>query len=355
MGSGLMSQTITVSRGTQLLLVLASFVIVVAGMREAAPVLIPLSLAVFIAIICWPPLYWLKRAGLPSWAAVLLIVVGLVVLMSVLAAIVGSSIDGFVRNLPVYQVRLTREMADLFDWVENHGVHVSEAVLIDYLDPGKLMGVVGNTISKFGSVFTNTLMILFTVVFIFFEAFVLPAKMKIAFGNEIFAGHFDHFVASVRRYLGIKSATSAVTGVAVTGLLIFLKVDFPILWGLIAFLLNFIPNIGSIIAAIPAVMLASVQLGFGPAAYVALGYLVINIGIGSLIEPRMMGRGLGLSPLVVFLSLIFWGWVFGPTGMFLSVPFTMIFKIALENSESTRWIAVLLGGDPTEIDEARVH
>ena len=331
-----------------MLVILASFVIVVAGMREAAPVLIPLSLSVFIAIICWPPLYWLKRSGLQSWAAVLVIVIGLVVAMSILAAIVGSSIDGFVRNLPVYQARLTHEMAEMFEWVENHGVHVSEEVLINYLDPGKLMGVVANTISRFGSVFTNALMILFTVVFIFFEAFVLPTKMKIAFGNDIAAAHFDHFVASVRRYLGIKTATSAATGVAVTVLLGYLKVDFPILWGVIAFLLNFIPNIGSIIAAIPAVMLASVQMGLATAAYAGLGYMVINISIGSIIEPRMMGRGLGLSTLVVFLSLIFWGWVFGPTGMFLSVPFTMIFKIALENSESTRWIAVLLGGDPVQ-------
>jgi len=125
-------------------------------------------------------------------------------------------------------------------------------------------------------------------------------------------------------------------------------VDFPVLWGLVAMLMNFIPNIGSLIAAIPAVLLAVVQLGVGDAAIVALGYLVINTVTGSIIEPRYMGKGLGLSPLVVFLSLILWGWLFGPVGMFLSIPLTMIAKIGLEQYEGTRWIAIMLSDDVPE-------
>ena len=330
-------------RVSQFLIVSAAFIIVVAGMRVAAPVLIPLFLSIFIAIICWPPLFWMNCRGVPSWVGVLIVLIGLVIIMSMLAVIVGASIDGFIRNLPSYQARLTKETSDLFNWFEKHGFHIADAVLMKYLDPGKLMRLAANAIYGFGNAFTNSMMILFTVVFIFFEAFILPAKLKAAFGDNLGEVQFDRFLGSVRRYLGIKSATSAITGIAVATWLTFLKVDFPILWGVVAFLLNFIPNIGSIIAAIPAVLLASVQLGFDAALYTALGYFVVNIAIGSIIEPRVMGRGLGLSTLVVFLSLIFWGWVFGPTGMFLSVPFTMIIKLALENSSETRWIAILLG------------
>jgi AI-2 transport protein TqsA len=119
-------------------------------------------------------------------------------------------------------------------------------------------------------------------------------------------------------------------------------VDFAPTWGLLAFLLNFIPNIGSIIAAVPAILLALIQLGLPSALLTLLGYLVVNITIGNFLEPRVMGRSLGLSTLVVFLSLLFWGWVLGPIGMVLSVPLTMTAKIALAVNEDTRWLAVLL-------------
>jgi predicted PurR-regulated permease PerM len=118
-----------------------------------------------------------------------------------------------------------------------------------------------------------------------------------------------------------------------------------VLWGLVAFLFNFVPNIGSIIAAVPALLLALVQLGPGPALAAGAGYLVVNIVMGNVVEPRFMGRGVGLSTLVVFLSLVFWGWVLGPVGMLLSVPLTMVVKLALEANPETRWIAVLIGPD----------
>ncbi|EXJ12798.1 AI-2E family transporter [Nitrincola nitratireducens] len=155
----------------------------------------------------------------------------------------------------------------------------------------------------------------------------------------------------VNQYLVIKTTISLVTGVLVTLWLWWLDVDFPVLWGLIAMLMNYIPNVGSLIAAIPAVLLSLVQLGVSDAIFVASGYLVINIIMGNLIEPRFMGKGLGLSPLVVFLSLILWGWLFGPVGMFLSIPLTMIVKIALEQNESTRWIAIMLGNEAPATNE----
>jgi predicted PurR-regulated permease PerM len=148
---------------------------------------------------------------------------------------------------------------------------------------------------------------------------------------------------NIQNYIVIKSTISLLTGIIIASSLAIIGVDFPLLWGLLAFLLNYIPTIGSIIAAIPAVFWTLVQLGPGSALLAGVVFLVTNFIMGSIIEPRYMGRGLGLSTLVVFLSLVFWGWVFGPIGMLLSVPLTMTVKIALDSSEDTLWMATLIG------------
>jgi len=153
------------------------------------------------------------------------------------------------------------------------------------------------------------------------------------------------FLQNLGRYLGIKTAVSIVTGLIVGVMTWAIGLDFPLLWGMLAFLLNYIPTIGSIIAAVPAVMLALIQLGPAEAATTAMGFVGINLVFGNIIEPRLMGFGVGISPLVIFVGLIFWGWVFGPVGMLLSVPLTMTLKLALESDERTQWIAILLGSE----------
>ena len=140
----------------------------------------------------------------------------------------------------------------------------------------------------------------------------------------------------------IKTGTSFATGIFATVLLMILGVDYPLLWGFLTFLFNYVPTIGSIIAAVPPTLLALIQFGAVTSVLSASGYLAINIIIGSIIEPRMLGNGFGVSTLIVFLSLLFWGWVFGPVGMVLSVPLTMTIKIALSSSESSKWISHLM-------------
>ena len=148
---------------------------------------------------------------------------------------------------------------------------------------------------------------------------------------------------SIRHYLSIKTMTSLATGILVGICLAFIGVDYPVLWGFVAFLLNFIPTVGSIIAAIPAVILSILELGF-PASFLTIGiYILVNVGIGNVIEPRMMGKGLGLSTFIIFFGLIFWGFLLGYVGMFLSVPIMMVIKIILEYNPKTKWIAALLG------------
>lgn len=155
----------------------------------------------------------------------------------------------------------------------------------------------------------------------------------------------DRFLQSVNQYMVIKTLVSLATGIIVGVGLTIIGVDYAMLWAVIAFLFNYIPNIGSIIAAIPAVLLAFIQLGPAAAGGTALLYVGANMVMGNMIEPKFMGRGLGLSTLVVFLSLIFWGWLLGSVGMLLSVPLTMVVKIALESSKSGNWLAILLSDD----------
>ncbi|MGL4899754.1 MAG: AI-2E family transporter, partial [Shewanella sp.] len=155
----------------------------------------------------------------------------------------------------------------------------------------------------------------------------------------------DRFLQSVNQYMVIKTLVSLATGVIVGVGLALIGVNYALLWAVIAFLFNYIPNIGSIIAAIPAVMLAFIQLGPAAAGGTAMLYIAANMVMGNFVEPKFMGRGLGLSTLVVFLSLIFWGWLLGSVGMLLSVPLTMVVKIALESSQSGSWLAILLSDD----------
>jgi predicted PurR-regulated permease PerM len=329
------------------LITAASFVVVVAGMKAAASIIVPFLLAVFISIICVPPLVWLKGRKVPGFLAVLIVLAGILIFGSFLLGLMGSSLADFSGNLPQYQQRLADKSAALFSWLSAHGLSISTDVLKEHFDPGAVMKIAANTFAELSGALTNAFMIMLIVLFILFEVADIPGKIRAAVRDpEKSLAGIDRMAASVNRYLAIKTIFSIATGVCVGLWLWILGVDYALLWGVLAFVLNFIPNIGSIIAAIPAILLAIIQLGLGHALLATLGYVVINGAFGNILEPRFMGRGLGLSTLVVLLSLIFWGWVLGPVGMLLSVPLTMVIKIAMEGSDETRWFAVLIGGRP---------
>lgn len=336
-------------RATRALMTAAAFVIVVAGMRAAEAIIIPFLLSIFLAIICAPPLFWLESKSLPRWLAMLMVIAAIVGVGFAITALVGTSINDFSRDIPFYRARLQEQFGGVVGWLAGHGVQISKAQVYGYVDPGKAMEMVGKLFNGFGSVLANSFLIFLTVVFILFEAHSFPRKLRAVVRDpENQLARFGQFTRNLKHYLAIKTLASLGTGIGVGIWLRVLGVEYPVLWGLLAFLLNYVPNIGSIIAAVPAVLLAVVQLGPAAAAWAALGYLVINVVVGNFIEPRFMGRGLGLSTLVVFLSLVFWGWVLGPVGMFLSVPLTMTAKIALDSNESTRWIAVMLGPETND-------
>jgi len=323
-------------------------VVVMAGMQAAAPVLIPLLLSLFITCVCLPPLRWLMDRHISASWAVCLVVVGVVLIGMLIATFAGASVADFSQNIPVYQSRLKVQATELLHTLNGLGLNISNQTVLDALDPSAAMGFAGKLLAGFGNVLANTFFILLMVIFLLFEAVSLPHKWKYLGEHAPRTTAVNQFLNSVNRYLVIKTGISFITGLLVTLALSLLGVDYPALWGLLAFLFNYVPNIGSIIAAVPAVLLAWVQLGWDSAAYTGLVYIIINIVMGSVIEPRFMGRGVGLSTLVVFVSLVFWGWLLGSVGMLLSVPLTMIVKLALEANPKTQWIAILLGPDIEE-------
>jgi predicted PurR-regulated permease PerM len=332
------------SPATRVLITVASSVVIIAGMRAAQSIIVPFLLSAFIAVICAVPLLWLKRKGISTGIAVIVVLFGILLIGLIIGVLIGTSVQDFSSSLPAYQARLQGEIAQIFNWLRDKGININEKGLLKLINPGTAMQVFAGTLDSFRKVLTNGFMIILTVIFILLEVSGFPDKLRAALGNRgSSSAGLDKIALGIKRYIAIKTVTSLATGVFVSVCLVIIGVDYPALWGLVAFLLNYVPSIGSIIAAVPAVILSFIQFGIGRTLFVIGAYLLVNTIIGSIIEPRVMGRGMGLSTLVVFLSLVFWGWVLGPIGMLLSVPLTMIVKISLEESEDTRWIAVLLG------------
>lgn len=339
----MLEEKITQSRVVRFLFVLAALVIIIAGLRAASTIFVRFLLSVFIAIISASPLFWLKRKGVPTLLALLLVILSIVAVGLGIAALVGTSLNEFSNALPAYQARLQEQATRLFSLLRNKGIDVPSRVLLEYFDPGAAMRLAASIFTGLSSALTNAFFILLTVIFILLEASSFPAKLRLILEDPNKSlKYLQKFVETVKRYLAMKTLVSLLTGLFITIWLVIIGVDFALLWGLLAFMLNYVPTLGSLIAAIPVLLLTLVQLGIGPALLTGLGYVVINLAMGNILEPRLMGRRLGLSTLIVFLSLVFWGWVLGPVGMLLSVPLTMTLKIALESSSDTRWIAIML-------------
>jgi predicted PurR-regulated permease PerM len=347
---------------------LAAFVVVVAGLRAAQAIVVPFMVAAFLAMVCLPPLHWFRNRGWPTWLALVAISAGAILVGALVVGVFGTSVNDMRQQLPEYQLRLEGFRSSLDTWTKpwrdkagfqfdfNH----------DGFDAQRALAMFGGLLGALGSLLGDTLVIVFMVIFMLLEAADLPAKLRaISPGSHELAERMDRIRASVWQYTSMKTAISLLTAVLVTLWLWLIGVDYPLVWGLLSFLFNFVPNIGSLIAAVPAIVMALLQPfdGGAPAtlassltlaAYAAVGYLVINVIIGSVIEPRWMGQGLGLSTLVVFLSLVFWGWVLGPVGMLISVPLTMVVKIVLDNSDDLRWVAILLGSDVPEDEDRQI-
>jgi AI-2 transport protein TqsA len=325
----------------------AAVVIVILGLQMAKDLLVPFLVAAFLALITVRPMLWMLKRRVPAFVGALLIVTTIMLILATVGTIVGTSIAEFTAALPTYQASLDKIVDGFIVFlVENLNGDESIQSLGDMIDPGWAMGLAATILNGLKGVLTNVFLIIFTMIFMLLEASSAETKIEAAFGRSTDSLQRPRqFLANLGRYLGIKTIVSIATGL-LAGLLTWsIGVDFPLLWAMLAFLLNYVPTIGSIIAAVPAVLLALVQIGPAAASATAIGFAGINVVFGNFLEPRLMGYGVGISPLVVFVGLIFWGWVFGPIGMLLSVPLTMTLKLTLESDERTRWIAILLGSE----------
>ncbi len=328
------------------LLVLACLVVLMAGIKAASTIMVPFFLSIFIAIACSPIIHWTSRFRVPKWLSITLVILLIVVFGFLLAGLVGQSLTEFRENLPQYRTQLDSEFSWIVEKLAQYNIHINRELIASHLDPATAMSVATNFISGMGGVLSNLFLILLTVIFMLFEADSIPRRLHIALADpDMKLQHIDRFIRSVNSYLAIKTVVSLGTGLIIGITLYAMNIDHFMLWAVLAFMLNFIPNIGSIIAALPAVLIAFVQYGLASAGFVALAFVLVNTIMGNMVEPRLMGRGMGLSTLVVFLSLIFWGWLLGTVGMLLSVPLTMVVKIALESRDETKWLAVLLSSE----------
>ncbi|MEY6432591.1 AI-2E family transporter [Thioalkalicoccus limnaeus] len=322
----------------------AALVIVLGGLKAISHIVTPFLLAGFLAIICAPPLGWMQRRGVPGPLSVLLLfsVVGLTFFLLFLA--LKGAAESLASQAPVYQARLSGWFVELEAWAKTRGL--PEEMLpteLPWPATATITWLAREIATGLGQFTASTLLVLLAFMFLLLEERTLSDKLSAAFPNRRRARvRARRFLRSVLRYLLIKTAASVATGLLVGIGLAAIGVDFAVLWGIVAGLLNFIPTIGSIIATVPAFAIALLGLGLTEAALVLALFVVVNQAIGSIIEPRLMGRSLGLSPVVVLVSLLLWGYVFGPVGMLLSIPLTMIAKIALDSSPETRWAGILL-------------
>lgn len=331
----------------------AAVIVVIYGMQMAKVLLVPFLIAAFLALITVRPMLWLQQKRIPSFLAALIIVSGIMLILAAVGLVLGSSIADFTAAVPGYQRRLGVIVGGLLTFlVETLNIDASEESLRKMVNPGWVMGLAATILNSLKDVLTNVFLIIFTMIFMLLEASSVSTKIEAAFGrSEDSLERPRAFLRNLGRYLGIKTIVSIATGTCAGVLTWSIGLDFPLLWAMLAFLLNYVPTIGSIIAAVPAVLLALVQLGPGAAGATAIGFAAINVAFGNLIEPRLMGYGVGISPLIVFVGLVFWGWVFGPVGLLLSVPLTMTLKLALESDERTRWLAILIGSERDAIYE----
>ncbi len=343
-------------RGFRMLLAVACLIIVLAGMRAAAPVLLPMAFGFFLAILSYPLIRLLVRWKVPrpvAFAVTVLLNIGAVVGIGKLAF---DLIVAFQKDLPGYIMAVERHVNQTAAWLEERGVEGAAATarglfdwngLVSYLSQQNVMAnigsMVGTTFGTVATVFASVVMTFLVMIFILMEAHGTQSRfaaVRLAGGPDLTA--LLQSVTDIQKYLGIKTLISALTGVLAGVWCWMFDLKYPMLWAILAFVFNFIPAVGSTAASLPAIIEALVQDGWGNAIAIAIGYGGINFCLDNFVQPHLLGRRFGISPLVIILSVIFWGWLWGPVGMFLAVPLTMVFKVLIDNSEEFRWVSVAM-------------
>lgn len=323
---------------------LACFVIVIAGIMQIESIIKPLLMATFISVIFEKPLRWLKKKNVSNGIAVFLVVLIMFAVYFSIFQLISSSLILFSEELPKYDMQLLEIKNTFMVFMNSYGIDSMLLNNSNALDPSKIMTYTASVFGEMSDLMSSEITFLFLSVFMLAESESFHLKLKL-FEKTTHTSlkHLSVISKSIRHYLSIKTATSLLTGLLISISMYLIGVDYAVLWGGLAFLLNYIPNIGSIIAAIPAMLFALISLGWSGVVWSGCAFVAVNMIIGNVVEPKIMGRGLGLSTFLIFLGLIFWGYVLGIVGMFLSVPLMMVIKIILGNNSETKWIATIMG------------
>lgn len=347
--------------GLRFLFTLAVGVILIQGLRFAEPIVLPVALAGFLAVICLPIVLWLKSKRIPVAVAIPVTVLAVAGIFGLLILLGAQQVTGLqarvIEQGPAIQGALDTWMAEIesnFDLLEEGEL---SATVWDLFNLSLVASLATEATTWALSLVSSTFLVFLILAFALSEAVVFPRKLGIVAGDEVASNErLAAIVDEVQGYLVIKTLVSLATGLLLGAWTWAMGLEHWLLLGLIAFVLNYVPTIGSVIASVPALALALIQVdpttgdfvGFAlqRAVIVGLGYVTVNIVFGNWLEPTLMGRRLGLSTLVVVLSLVFWGWLWGPVGAVLSVPLTMVVKIMLENTRDLQWVAVLLDKAP---------
>lgn len=304
----------------------AALVVVVFGLQAARVWLLPICFALLLAVLGEVPLRWLQRRGLPRPLAAVLALAGLGTAFWLLLRGLVLALGDFGARLPAYEAQLQEHMRGLVTWLSTLGVQVDTKELLASVEPRSWLGFVQQGLGGTFSLLSAVLLVGFAFAFTLWQGEVLRERLARAYGATWDQARAAAMVADLQRYLGVKTVTSLLTGILIYLLNLVLGVESALLWGLLAFVLNFIPIVGSIVAAVPPLLLAFAvpELGWHIALPLGIGYLVVNNGVSNVLEPVLMGQQFGIPALVVLLSLVFWGWVWGAGGMFLAVPLTIV-------------------------------
>ena len=321
----------------------ACVVVLLYGLAAAKSFLVPVVFAAFLAALGAPGVNFLRRHHFPAWLAVTLVLLMFVVGLFGLAGLVAESVNTVAERAPELQRRGAIVITDTTTWLKAQGLDVSTRSALSAFSASDMMGVAGSALSGVASLLTNVFVVLLIFAFWLVEAIGFPAKLEVALGHQPGTDKSrDRMGNEINKYIVTKSYICAATGLCVGVLLWIFGVEFAVLWGLLAFLLNYIPSIGLIIATVlPAVTTLLLQ-GPWKALAVIGSFFLAGIIVGYGVEPALLGRRLGLSAFVVFMSLLFWGALWGPAGMFLAVPLTVLLKLACESSPNLKWVAVLM-------------
>ncbi len=329
---------------------LAYLVIIIAGLKAVHSLIVPILIAFFWFLLFLPFIGKLKKMGFKDFFITIITFGITLIIVALLGLFLVSSSKELLSNVPSYQVKFYTLVPSIMEFLETYNIPMKIEDIIAIFDPSQIIGMTADFVKAMSGLMTKSFLTLIVVMFLFLESSLFVKKIDYLFKDRLIKEKVELFLTHVNIYFATKTATSIATGLIIFLMLSYFHLDNALLFGILAFFLNYIPNIGSIVAAIPAIALSMLQLTLVDTMIITVGYIMVNFIIGNIIEPRIMGRGVGLSTFIVFVSLVFWGWMFGPVGMFLSVPLTVVIKIACNKSKKLHWIAVLLSNkvDPKE-------